>query len=90
MQLLLLLPISFYCLLMPILFVNWLSLFQEDTELTKREKQLSMGVIAIATLLWQIVIPFAYLELLGKFQKSARTTLLYKKMLEATTNSHPC
>lgn len=90
MQLLLLLPISFYCLLMPILFLTWLGLFQEDTELTKREKQLSMGVIAIATLLWPIVIPFAYLELLGKFQKSARTNLLYKKMLEATTNSQPC
>ncbi len=90
MQPLLLLSAAFYCLLMPILFMNWLGLFQEDTELTQKEKQLSMGAIAIATILWPIVIPFAYLELLGKFQKSARTTRLYKKMLEATTNSQPC
>ncbi len=87
---LLLFFIAFYSLLMPILFVNWLGFFREDLSLTKSEKQLSMVVIAIATLFWPIVIPFAYLELLGKFQRSARTTRLYKKMLETATDSQLC
>ena len=90
MQPLLLLSIAFYSLLMPVLFVNWLRFFREDLDLSKSEKHLSMVVIAIATLLWPIVLPFAYLELLGKFQKSARTTRLYKEMLETTTNSQLC
>ncbi|PSB19000.1 hypothetical protein C7B65_13370 [Phormidesmis priestleyi ULC007] len=90
MQPLLLLFVAFYSLLMPILFINWLGFFREDLSLTKSEKRLSIVVIAIATLFWPIVIPFAYLELLGKFQRSARTTRLYKKMLETTADSQLC
>ncbi len=90
MQPLLLLFIAFYSLLMPVLFVSWLGFFREDLDLSKSEKYLSMVVIAIAMLLWPIVLPFAYLELLGKFQKSTRTARLYKKMLETTTHSQLC
>jgi hypothetical protein len=48
-------------------------------------------VLAIATSLWPIVLPFAYLELLDKFKRSARTSRLYKSMLDNNvTNSQPC
>ena len=90
MQPLLLFSIAFYSLLMPILFVNWFRLFREDLDLSKSEKHLSIVVIAIATLFWPIVIPFAYLELMEKLQRSTRTARLYKKMLDITTDSQLC
>jgi hypothetical protein len=91
MQLLLFFPLAFYFLLMPILLISWFNFFRQDDEMSRREKRLSIVVIAIATVLWPIVLPFAYLELLGKFKKSAKTAKLYKRMLESTTaNSQPC
>lgn len=70
MQPLLLFFVAFYILLMPILFVNWLRFFRGDLDLTKSEKRLSRLAIAIAAVLWPFVVPFAYLELLGKIQRS--------------------
>jgi hypothetical protein len=86
MQTLLLFPVGFYVLVIPILFSRWVSFFREDESLSGEEKKMSWLVIAIATLLWPVVLPFAYLELLGKLKRSTKTARLYQRMLE-TSNS---
>ncbi|MCU0550249.1 MAG: hypothetical protein MUC48_12940 [Leptolyngbya sp. Prado105] len=84
MQVLLLVSGLFYIAVMPVLFVSWLEFFRHDhDELTRREQHMSVCVIAIASLLWIIILPFAYLELLDKFKRSSRAARLYQKMLEA-------
>lgn len=86
MQTLFLLPVSFYILVMPILFSTWMTFFRRDGEMSREERKTSWWVIAIATMLWPVVLPFAYLELLGKLKRSTKTARLYQHMLE-TTNS---
>lgn len=86
MQTLFLLPVGFYLLVMPILFSAWITFFRRDEEMSDEERKTSWFVIAIATMLWPIVLPFAYLELLGKLKRSTKTARLYQRMLE-TTNS---
>ncbi|KAM3093262.1 hypothetical protein ACKFKG_19840 [Phormidesmis sp. 146-35] len=85
----------FYLGMMPILFIGWLGFFRQDADMSKEEKQVSLIVLTIATLLWPIVLPFAYLELLGKFKRATRTNRLYKNLLETNvetnvTNSQLC
>lgn len=84
MQVWLLLFGLFYLAVMPILFLSWLEFFRYDfNHLTGEEKQISVLVIAIATLFWIVVLPFAYLELLDKFKRSTRAAHLYQKLLRA-------
>jgi len=50
-------------------FTEWLEFFLEDEEMKSREPRFFYGVILItASILWPIVVPLAYLELL-KFHK---------------------
>ena len=85
MQVLLLISGLFYVAVMPILFISWLEFFHHDRDnLTHQEQQISMLIIAIATLLWAVVLPFAYLELLDRFKRSSRTARLYKAMMHST------
>jgi hypothetical protein len=49
-------------------FGQWLSFFLDDKEMTSQMRWFSCVVLAIATIFWPIVVPFAYLELL-KFHK---------------------
>jgi len=50
-------------------FTEWLAFFLEDEEMKSGEKRFFYGVILItASILWPIVVPLAYLELL-KFHK---------------------
>ncbi|NDJ17044.1 hypothetical protein [Myxacorys almedinensis] len=67
---------------MPILFSSWLTFFRRDEELSCEEKKLSWLVIAIATMLWPVVLPFAYLELMGKLKHSTKAARLHQRMLE--------
>jgi hypothetical protein len=84
MQVLLLVSGLFYVAVMPVLFISWLEFFRHDQDdLTHKEQHMSVLVIAIASLFWIIVLPFAYLELLDKFKRSSRAARLYQKMLEA-------
>lgn len=48
-----------YLLIGTILFTTWLKFFHRDTSLV-----LSALTLAVATLLWPLVLPFAYLELI--------------------------
>ncbi len=86
MQVFLWFPVAFYVLVMPILFISWVSFFRQDHDLSADDKHLSILVITIATILWPVVLPFAYLELLEKFKRSNRTARLYQRMME-TSNS---
>lgn len=90
MQIVFFLLAAIYLIVMPILFVNWLGFFRYDAEtLTGDEKQVSLSVIAIATLLWPLVLPFAYLELLDKFRRSTRAARLYQRILETPKAQTP-
>ena len=90
MQILVIVIAVIYVVVMPILFINWLGFFRYDIDfLTGDEKQLSLAVIAIATLLWPLVLPFAYIELLDKFKRSTRAARLYQKILETPRTHHP-
>lgn len=52
-------------LLMAVPFLSiWLNAFRRDTSLSARERQLSLVVLAIATVFWPVVVPLSYLELL--------------------------
>lgn len=58
----------FYILLAGLFFVRWLDFFVEDEEMSQQMRLLSTFVLVLATILWPITVPFAYLELL-KFHK---------------------
>jgi uncharacterized membrane protein len=61
-----------YLLVMPVLFVNWFGMFQQDTEATGVERQLSWIVLVLATLAWPVVLPLTYVELLAKVKRYER------------------
>jgi uncharacterized membrane protein len=61
-----------YLLVMPVLFVNWFGMFQQDTEATGVERQMSWIVLVLATLAWPVVLPFTYVELLAKVRRYER------------------
>ena len=53
-----------YLMMASCFFYSWLKLFKKDTNLSSDERLLSQIVLVIATILWPIVVPIAYLELL--------------------------
>lgn len=46
-------------------------MFQQDHG-TRLQQRLSIALLVIATILWPIVVPFAYLELLSKSKKTKK------------------
>lgn len=53
-----------YLLMASCFFNSWLQLFKKDTSLSANDRLLSMVMLFIATILWPVVVPIAYLELL--------------------------
>lgn len=53
-----------YLFMAPFYFTNWLKLFRKDTNLSSNERLASMAILAISTILWPLIVPIAYLELL--------------------------
>jgi hypothetical protein len=49
-------------------FTEWLDFFLEDEEMNSRERYFFGIILVLASILWIIVVPLAYLELL-KFHK---------------------
>ncbi|MBD1804884.1 hypothetical protein H6F98_05365 [Microcoleus sp. FACHB-SPT15] len=47
---------AFYC------FATCLKVFKRENDLSVAERWLSWGVLALATILWPIVVPLSYLE----------------------------
>lgn len=79
--------IAFYVLLAPRFFRSWRLFFEQDTTLSPQERTFSQVVLAIATVFWPVVVPFAYLELLNKVQREKvaaplQTTLQTAKIAE--------
>lgn len=56
-----------YVVSAPCFFTNWLQFFkQEAGKLSEEEKQLSLMTLVMASILWPVVVPVAYLEKLSK------------------------
>jgi hypothetical protein len=55
-----------YLVMGTILFTTWLKFFQRDTSLVFEDKVLSALTLVVASLLWPLVVPLAYLELISK------------------------
>jgi hypothetical protein len=66
--------IALYVAVMPILFLNWYGFYQQEEALTDAERQASRIVMVIATVLWPIVLPLSYLELMSKLKRYERMT----------------
>lgn len=66
MELLVIISVVFYLLIAHRLFKVWLKFFQQDTNMSLEEKQISWGVLLMGTVLWPIVVPIAYLSMLEK------------------------
>jgi hypothetical protein len=66
--------IALYIVMLPVLFFNWYGLYQNDSDMTESERQISRIVLVIATAIWPIVLPLSYLELLSKVKRYERTT----------------
>lgn len=56
---------AYYLLMALRLFYVWRNFLQRDTSLSSRPKQLYFRLVGI-TILWPLIVPFAYLELLHK------------------------
>ena len=84
MKLLLICVSAFYSLIALRLFSAWLKVLQRDASLSSQQRQLYLRLIVI-TILWPLIVPFAYLELLSKAEnESADET---DAVLESSTNS---
>jgi hypothetical protein len=62
------LVIIFYLIMASCFFNQWLVFFLADEEMDSEQRFYSTIVLVIATILWPIVVPLAYLELL-KFHR---------------------
>jgi uncharacterized membrane protein YdjX (TVP38/TMEM64 family) len=60
-------------------FNEWLDLFQIDASMTKQQRQISVIVLIVGTLLWPVLVPFAYLELLKSQKKRARIEIMFNQ-----------
>jgi uncharacterized membrane protein len=68
--------LAFYAIVMPMLFTNWYGLYSQEAGMSLNQRQTSRIVIMVATLLWPIVLPMSYLELLKKVKRYERQSLL--------------
>jgi hypothetical protein len=78
-QMFLTLLIAAYALIGIRLFNSWFKFLLQDDELSFQWRCISVGIIIFASVLWVVVVPIAYLELLNKIQNSkaiAETTEL--------------
>jgi hypothetical protein len=63
-----------YVVMASCFFHEWLVFFLADQDMDSEQRLFSIVILVIATLLWPIVVPFAYLELL-KFHKKHKNTV---------------
>lgn len=61
---------AFYLLMAIRFFRGWWVFFERDTNLSPSWTYLSIVILILASAFWPIVVPFAYLELLGKVQRN--------------------
>ena len=68
------LAIVFYLIMACCFFVQWLSFFIDDKEMNSVQRYFSMVILILATILWPLIVPLAYLELL-KFHKKHKQVI---------------
>lgn len=57
--------VSLYALISLYLLAAWLRFFKQGTGMYAQQKVLSLLTISIATVLWPLVLPIAYVKLLN-------------------------
>ena len=73
----------FYILVGCCLFTQWLNIMQPDGRI--RSGMLVKLFLFIASILWPFIVPFAYLELLPKYQSSKETMSMFAFHRQAFT-----
>lgn len=68
------LAIIFYLIMASCFFMQWLGFFIDDKEMTSTQRYFSMVILILATTLWPLIVPLAYLELL-KFHKKHKQVI---------------
>lgn len=58
--------IVYYLLIARSFFTTWLVVFNQHPQLTSEEQFLATVILFLATVLWPVVLPLAYLELISK------------------------
>lgn len=66
MLIVLILLTGYYAIVILLLNRACTILFKKNVEMTRLERRWGLGVITITSILWVFVVPFSYLELLGK------------------------
>ncbi|GAX41218.1 hypothetical protein NIES4075_21870 [Tolypothrix sp. NIES-4075] len=72
--LLIYLAIIIYLVMAYCFFAEWLHFFLQDEQMNLEQRLFSGVILVIASILWIIVVPFAYLELL-KFHKKHKEVI---------------
>jgi hypothetical protein len=62
--------ITGYCIVMLALLIKWQAIYRKDLDMSASERQISVLILTISTLLWPVVLPLAYIELLDKAKRS--------------------
>jgi hypothetical protein len=66
--------IAVYVVMTICFFKEWLFFLQEDEESNLKQPVLQMVILVMASILWPVIVPFAYLELLN-FHKKHREAI---------------
>ncbi|GAB1544258.1 hypothetical protein NUACC21_69340 [Scytonema sp. NUACC21] len=74
------LAIIFYLSMAYCFFNKWLDFFIADKEMSPEERFFSFTILVISTILWPVIVPFAYLEVLKFHQK-------HKEVIDSLLNS---
>ena len=68
------LAVTVYAIMGFIFFMEWLDYFLADEDMNQEMRRFSSFALIIATVLWPIVVPLAYLEVL-RFQKKHKAVI---------------
>ncbi|MGB6296255.1 MAG: hypothetical protein WBF90_08720 [Rivularia sp. (in: cyanobacteria)] len=68
------LAIVFYLTMACCFFIQWLGFFIDDKEMNSTQRYFSTIILILGTILWPVIVPFAYLELL-KFHKKHKQVI---------------
>ena len=69
----------FYIVVGCCLFTQWLNIMQQDGRI--RSGIVVKLFLVIVSILWPLVVPFAYLELLPKYQSSKETMSMFAEQV---------
>lgn len=66
MKLTIVILVLFYLVILQRIFKVWLEFFQQDSNISLQEKQLSWVILITGAVVWPLVIPISYLSLLER------------------------